>query len=504
MLFFLKQYFCGTAQGDLASFVSLSACCASEHSKRNALGKRLMKILSAYFAGGKNNDELKAVIIDISKDRYVLKSARTLSSAEFSALAENGRTRLTCEYADLLAEEEELPPVSDKKAATLLVKNKIQNVLKPNTDYTFAVHDAFTASPVYLPGSRTSRKSYTIYGVPSDFLDSYIGGALRSKLSVATFDRFALVPLSKKVDPKGVVCHIYADRSRIILSFSAGDNLIYARIADIPAARSTGEALNDFFYEIISLTWLYVKQTKQVPVGAIIFSGTLKGRIALEESVKSFCKQDLSYLNASDYIKNCDNSVFQEYLLAIGAAMAEENANFLPINDIELNVYKSALGKLNIVLCAILTALVIFGAAKFAGYTKKREQLAAAAETLNARLAALDEAVSDSYSLYYISSYLHILAEREKTPAALIVPIQELLGREKYLSAHFYGGAENNVTLAGVETFKTYTSSWLFAAEYGDYLKEFGIRVNIPARENSILNIPDRRLEIKTELGAQE
>ncbi len=458
-----------------------------------------MKIFSACLAGGADSGEAKAVIVDKAKDMLTLRSARTLPVDDFIAQAGSGHARITLEYADLLADEAELPPVSDEKTASLLIKNKLHNMLKPDTDYTFIRRDISDISPSSLTGGINSH--YSIYAVPSEFLDEYINDRMRSKLSMVTFDRFPLAALSKKVDPVGLVCHVYADRRRIILSFSAGANLIYARTADIHVKYSAGDELNDFFYEVINLTWLYVRQTRQLPVSAVVFSGTLKGRTALEERVKAFCGQDIRYLNASDYVKNCDDGIFQEYLPAIGCALTEDSANFLPAAYREQNAYKTVLKKINIALCILLVAMLVSGTVKFHTYTEKLEQLTATAEALDGRLEALDSAIADTDTLYYTDNYIKLLAGRDKSPMNLIIPVQEALGREHYSLVRFHYDTENSVSLGKLETFKTYTAGWLFAAEYNDYLAEFGIRGGMSTDLNSILNIPERKLEIKAEIG---
>ncbi|MDR0454387.1 MAG: hypothetical protein LBH05_06220 [Deferribacteraceae bacterium] len=466
-----------------------------------------MRIFSASITGGKKNAEFKAVTIDKIRNRLVLESVQTLSHTEFFAWAKNGRTMLTCEYTDMIAYEAELPSVLNKKTTDLLIKNKIQNMLNPDTDYTFVLHNLVnTVNPAtsYRTDSTSYYKRYAIYGVPSDYLNAYIGDRTRSKLSIATIDCFALAALSKQIDPEGFVCHAYADITHIILSFSVGDNLIYSRVADIYIKHTDLEDIDNSIFEIINLTMLYVKQTKQRPVNTVIFSGTLKGRISLEERVKNFCGQSVRHLNAQDYIKNCSDNIFQEYLLAIGCVLVKNNANFLPAEDMERNTYKAALVKINIILSLFLAVAIIFGAVKYAGYTKKREQLTVAAETLSGRLTALDEAVPDSDVLSYISSYINILAENEDTPVNLLVPLQELLMQARYSSVRFYRSTENSVTLQGTKTFKTYSSGWLFASEYSDYLKEFGIRGGISAEQSSVLKITDREFEIKTEIGTPE
>jgi hypothetical protein len=417
----------------------------------------------------------------------------------FASKVDEG-THVTCEYVDAVSAEAEFPPLNDKKAFATLAKSKVQEQLQPNVDYAFAFSEATVPRSGDAAPSISVLKTYNIYAVPADLINQYSGGStMAGNIAYLTLDQFSMVAFSEQVASDKLICHAYADKNQLLITFSFGKNLIYSRISAVPKSFDSKEDRLNFYYETLNLTYVYMRQSRQLPVDMLIFSGLLKYEKELEESVKNFSGHEVQYLEPSQYIADCREDIFDEYMLAIGCCLADAEFNFVPPTNNELIAYKQVLLALNIGLsAAVLVAAVLF-VIKVVQYSDIKSDILARSQRLNRTLQDLDSAVEDPVELRYFNTYFSTMRDREFTPVNAIVKAQELLYLNTYENIRFVlnDKSESVVLVRKRETFDSYTGTYDFQRKYNNYVDNF--RALSPVA-NSRLRLPDRSYEMDTQL----
>jgi hypothetical protein len=457
-----------------------------------------MKIFAGAL-GGTNNTLVKTVTVNKVRNKLRFLNARTMSMHAFASKVDEG-THVTCEYVDAVSAEAEFPPLNDRKAFALLAKSKVQEQLQPDTTYAFAFSEATVPRSGDTAPAPSVMKSYNIYAVPADLINQYSGGStMAGNIAYLTLDQFSMVAFSEKVATDKLICHAYADKNQLLITFSYGRNLIYSRISAVPKSFDSKEDRLNFYYETLNLTYVYMRQSRQLPVDMLIFSGLLKYEKELEESVKNFSGHEAQYLEPSQFITDCREDLFDEYMLAIGCCLADEEFNFVPPTNNELIAYKQVLLAVNICLAIFMLAAAVAFVIKVAKYSEIRSDIVARTQRLNRTLQDLDGIIDDRVELKYFNTYLTAMKNRENTPVSAIVKAQELLYLNTYENIRFVMNNKNEgtVVVRKQETFDTYSSTYDFQRKYNNYVDNF--RALSPVT-NSRLRIPDRAYDMNMEL----
>ncbi|MDR2105274.1 MAG: hypothetical protein LBP51_05925 [Deferribacteraceae bacterium] len=457
-----------------------------------------MKIFAGAL-GGTNNTLVKTVTVNKVRNKLRFLNARTMSMHAFASKVDEG-THVTCEYVDAVSAESEFPPLNDKKAFAMLAKSKVQDQLLPDVRYAFAFSEATLPRASDSAPSVSVMKSYNIYAVPADLITQYSGGStMAGNIAYLTLDQFSMMAFSEKVATDKLICHAYADKSQLLITFSYGNNLIYSRISSVPKSFDSKEDRLNFYYETLNLTYVYMRQSRQLPVDMLIFSGLLKYEKELEESVKNFSGHEVQYLEPSQYISDCREDIFDEYMLAIGCCLADPAFNFVPVTNNELISYKQVLLVVNLCFAVLVLAAFVACVLKAAKYVELRGDISSRTQRLTSTLNQLNAVIGDENELRYYNTYINALRQRETSPINAIVKAQELLYMNTYEEIRFVldNKNESSVIVRKKETFDTYTSTYDFQRKYNSYIDNFKALSPIA---NSKLRIPDRTYDMDMQL----
>ena len=461
-----------------------------------------MKITSASLSNYKAGGECRVITARKNKGTLNLSRVRRMSVKELASYAK-GTVHLTCEYLDLITGEVELPPVTDIKSINVLTKNKLADNVRSDVGYTFVRQESIEQMPQQ---QHSVMKPYTVFGVPDDFFPSIIPSKLQSKLTIATLDPFSMIAISRRVNDRDLVCHAYADEDRLILTFSIGEKLVYSRVTAVPSNVASQEERISFYYDTINLTYLYVRQSRQIPISVVILSGLLNAEYSLAESVETLTGVRVSEIDHTSIIKNCNEAQFHEYLLPIGAALVPSEANFTSTGYQEEMVYGQLMAFINIIFFIALLVGIAGSAFYFTKYTSAKNNLRNKISALNGKLITLEREVGDDVaksSLFYIDNYLSLLIRRETTPAALLQPTQEVINRDQYTSLVYRDVPNSMLEVLKLESFKTYSASYMFETDYKAYLASLKER-NVNVDSMSVLTIPERKYDMRTDLQNAE
>jgi hypothetical protein len=396
-----------------------------------------MRIISASLSGYTTGGECRVITANRTKGGLALARARHMSIKELTSYAKGRNVHISCEYLDMVTGEVELPPVSDIKSINALTKNKLQDNVRDDIGYTFIRQEPVETAPQAQSTQISVMKQYTVFGVPDDFIPSIIPAKLQSKASIITLDPFSMIAISKRVNSKELVCHAYADEDRLVLTFSIGDKQVYFRVTAIPETLNSKDDLINFYYDTINLTYLYVRQSRQIPITVVLLSGLLYNEKSLADSVETLTGVRITDLDHTSIIKNCSEEQFHEYLLPIGAALVNNDVNFISVSFQEDLAYRDILTKLNMAFAVVLAVMVVLAGKYFVEYQSKKSNLDRQVTMLNGRLNSLETYIGDESSknsLFYIDNYISLLHRRELTPASLMQPTQDLIIRDTYTS----------------------------------------------------------------------
>lgn len=453
-----------------------------------------MKIFAASLSS--TGSDIKTVTLNRAKNKLSLIKARVIDQKAFASA--KGNVFITGEYLDLVSATVELPPVKDEVSVNLVIKNKLIDSLRPDQEYSFIRRE------IQTEGQRVNlmSKTYNVYGVPNEFVTSIVPPKVMHNVLLLTLDQFALINISKRVSPNELVCHVFADTERVIVSFSMGDQLVYSRVTVIPENISQGGNINEFIYDTINLTYVYARQSKQLAVSVFIMSGLLFNQQEIISKVRSLTGLSITTLSAKPFIKNCTDEVFNTYLLPIAAAMSDSSIDFLPVYNKQLQAFKFVIKVVNFALVAVFFVALYILNGKYAEYKEVSFRLQNSVNQLNAKLDALDSKLGNDTKrslLHYCNKYIAGLQRRDESAVMLIPSVQDMIYRDIYDSITFISSEYNVVEVGKGLNFDNYTTTFVFAEDYDKFLQsmeEKGFLVNA----GSVIALPDRSFEIMADL----
>ena len=370
--------------------------------------------------------------VTVIKKGSKLKLVETTRERDILGELKGEGTYLALFYPNLNVETVEIPPVKDEDTREILIKKKLADILGLQTDHLVVYRE--------LPEESTeTKKVFRVFAIPSDVYHDpeTLPENLKDEQEIFTLEQFSLCGLSKLLYPDKTVFHIYSDESKLMVTVSKGDEIIYTRSINIPSYVFE-EDLDNFLYENVNMTYIFVAQRSGIRPDMILLSGFAKDRSSFVESLCNLVQENVAVPLVPEGFSGVSTEIFHEFAPCFGTLFLSEVYDFSPRSVKEKRKARRILEK---VIPLLVLAFLLLGS--FLGWQAKeildkKKHL----ETLSLRLQreafalVKDDLLSDQHRLKFYTDYLRALSEsRKKNPfifAKELVPLIEFAMPVRY------------------------------------------------------------------------
>ncbi len=332
---------------------------------------------------------------------------------------------VTVVYPDISEEVVKIPPVKDPETKEILIKKKVAEVIGTSGENLIIYFEV-------PEESSPTERAFKVYAIPQNIFseDNYIDENIRTKLHFFTVSSFSLAGISKLLFPEDIVFHAFGDEENLVITVNHGDDIIYMRIIQIPAyAKESEESYEDFAYENINMTYIYVAQRKNIKVDRFLISGKLKDSERLVQNLINLIPSGVSSPIPPENIRNIDALKFHELLPAFGTFFIPETYDFSPLEAKKVR-------KLNNLIRKAIPALMVIFLISFTLFTLELKRVFEDLEMLRILSMRVDreykkvmerEIIRTGLYEYYIQYLLNLYESRERNPFIILSDIKELL-----------------------------------------------------------------------------
>lgn len=370
--------------------------------------------------------------VTVTKKGSKLKLVETTRDRNILGELKGEGTFLALFYPNLNVETVEIPPVKDEDTKEILIKKKLADILGLQTDNLVVYRE--------LPEESTeTKKVFRVFAIPSEVYHDpeTLPENLKDEQEIFTLEQFSLCGLSKLLYPDKTVFHIYSDESKLMVTVSRGDEIIYTRSINIPSYVFE-EDLDNFLYENVNMTYIFVAQRSGIRPDMILLSGNSKDRDGFVESLCNLVQENVAVPLVPESFSGVSTEIFHEFAPCFGTLFLSEEYDFSPSPVKEKRRARRILEKVVPLLGLVFILLAGFLGWQVKEILDKKEKLEGMSRRLEREALSLvaDELLSDRQRLKFFADYLRALSDsRRKNPFILakqLVPLVEFAMPVRY------------------------------------------------------------------------
>ncbi len=334
---------------------------------------------------------------------------------------------------DLLMERVEVPPVKDPETLEVLIKKRISEALGLSEDYLLVYR---------LLETHRDRRVYRVFGIPSSTYEStdLIDERTRLRVELFTPSLISLAGVSKVVGGDLTVFHVYMDGSRLIMTVSRGDEVLYAR--SVPVDVGDAESL---LIEHVSMTYIFVAQRQNIPVDLVLVSGLTKDKDSVLENLLGTVQAGIATPVVPTSLRNVTNDQFHDLLIPLGNLFLSSEYDFSPREVREKRwFFKVVTRSLYLIYSLLILLSVLLGVRVYEflrdlrDYENQRDLLVTRAKAFRA------EKIIREGRLDYYRTYADLIyRSRSLNPLNILKDVGPLLSNIKARSYTFVSGKDS-------------------------------------------------------------
>ncbi|EDP76671.1 hypothetical protein [Hydrogenivirga sp. 128-5-R1-1] len=329
---------------------------------------------------------------------------------------------ISISYPELIHERLELPPVQDEDTLRVLIKKGLSESAGVSEEVFIVYREAEEESGA-------QKKSLRVFALPTSALQSLnLDEEIIRESQFFTLSQLSVAGISRFVSADQTVFHVFLDEDTLTMTVSSGDEVLYTRSVAIPPyARETG--LEDFLYENINMTYIFVAQRSNIPVDLILLSGEAIKMDSLAESLVQLTSGGVAVPVPSGTFGGINGETFNEFLPCFGTLLLPEDYDFSPEDVKERRAFKRFLGRaLPVLGLFLLLLLPLFGIRLYSLYsTSERIDGLSRLIELQARSLLKDPTLKEPLFTYY-KTYLGAIDEsRLRNPLRVLSDMEGLI-----------------------------------------------------------------------------
>lgn len=370
-----------------------------------------MKFLAAEFEGNRTDTASRAALFEKRKGLFVLSGVFSAKADDLLSVKGSESLVICCGCPDFSAETVYAPAALKGSSLRLFLKSKSMKSGERSTAVFGKCSNTADSGekecPVYIMPDRTYEQ------------ESGLDYEQRTAADIFTLSPAALCGISAAQYPDRTVVHAYADENKVIITASAGENILYARTAPC----QDGTALADE----LDLTMAYITRNRGISPDLLLLSGLFAtdGHTADEvrkaQTVQAVCAAPDGLLS------ECTFDAFHKIILPFGAVLNGAKFDFTPEKYRKKKAFAKTMLVLNSLLLVLLVAFTALNLHMFSSYKTKTEKLTKAASALRTDREKTAELLASSPSSGYLLTYLELLSDRNKNPIRHLQAVEPLI-----------------------------------------------------------------------------
>ncbi len=386
---------------------------------------------------------------------------------------------------DFSIQKVETPPIKDKSAVEFILKNKLSAQLEEdinNYHFTYVKDEAQSTSTNYVFNVFLIKKSYIYQLFSENVLEN---------LNLLTLSAFSLAGITKLLNKSEYIIHFYGDEKRSIIVLCKDGQVEYARETTAPEFIFSEEDLRNFYYESLNLTYIYLRQNRNINIGSILVSGNILEDFTLINDIYNFTGLPIFCLNPKQIIKNIDTKVFNKHTIAIGNLFLEKTYDIREKEILYKKTFNVASKYVALSLLVLLLVLFAFFIKNFVSYKTLQAQLSKEKQYFKQKVQIItkDIKITPKELNYYIT-YVKLYDKAfNYTLFNFLEDIKPLLSLHKFNNLSFKKLSDNkfSITLQSTVSFNSLLSLNKFEKELNKKLSS--IKKKIEVRNNSKIDI---------------
>lgn len=263
-----------------------------------------MKIFTGEYIAGK----IIGLKLEKKKNRYIFVEEKELFLEDFK----EKNAYISIDLQDFIIQKVEIPPIRDKSAIEFIIKNKLSNQIEEDIENYRILF--FKDEAQSIP----TQFSFNVFLIKKDNINKSFPQNILENLNILTISSFSLAGLAKVLNSKNYILHFYGDEKRAILVLCKDGNIEYVRETYVPEFIFSQEDLRNFYYESLNLTYIYLKQNRNIKIDNILLSGLISEDESLVKDIYSFAGIPVFSLNYKQIIENMDIKIFNRNIIPIG------------------------------------------------------------------------------------------------------------------------------------------------------------------------------------------
>ncbi len=337
-----------------------------------------------------------------------------------------GELLISSYHPDLIMERVEVPPVKDPETLEVLIKKRLSESAGLQGDYLLVYK---------LLEAQRDRRVYRIFGMPRDVYEEspLINEDTELKISIFTSSHLSLAGISKAVSEDLTLFHVYADKERIIMTVSRGDEVLYTR-----SVLFGGADPDSFLFEHVNMTYVFVAQRQNIPVDLILLSGLAKDMDSFIRDLINTVPAGVATPLVPENLRNVTPERMHSYLIPFGSLFLSSDYDFSPREKREKRWFFRTLNRSLMIIYPVLIPLLAFLAMNvyefwinLKDYTDQREFL-----VTRSRAFFAEDLVREGKLDYFLTYTDLIYRSRVENPMNILKdvgPLFKILKAESYL-----------------------------------------------------------------------
>jgi len=382
-------------------------------------------------------------------------------------------------HADMLQEKVSVLPVEDEGTREILLKKELHGRIGGGEDYLILSEEV-------LQESTERERVYRVFALPKEVLESSVPAELEEKLEFFTVPNFSIHGISSELFSDRTVFHAFADEKALIITVSAGGEVLYTRTTLIPAyAGADKEDYTDFVYENVSMTYMFVAQRSKIPVDLVLLSGKLYDLPRFVESLLTSIPVGIAVPLVPDRFPGMEAVFFLENLPSFGTLLLPQTYDFSPKELKEKRTIRRVLSKAIAVLSGAFLLSSTLLAFELFSLKKEIEDLKSLHAAMLVSLSAISKDIGRrEEEIKYYATYINLIDKARRENPLRVLPATYTLLREIKPKRYVFSskGGKPVLSVRMERTFLKGSDPYFYAANLRkklEQLREKGISYRI-------------------------
>ena len=439
------------------------------------------------FSGEYFHGKIKGITLKKRKNTLFFIKENEFNSEEFNL--EN--SYIAVDVPNIIMHTVETPPINDKNALELIIKNKLSTLVEENVDnykLLFFKNEALSSKDSY---------AFNVFLVDKSFIENIFKSDQLKLMELLTASAFSLGAYSVHFPDKYVI-HFYGDEKRAIITLSINGVLEYVRYVNTPEYIFSQEDLKNFYYEAFNLSYIYLRQNRSFKADLLILSGNISEDEFLITDIYNFSNLPAVSLNPNYFIRNINKNIFKKHIIPVGNIFLSKEydirekeilffLNFKKISKYMLLFFFA----LNIIFFGLLLKSFLSYENTYKEFQKTKEMI-----FLRSRNIIKDFKLSEKDIEYYIN-YIRILNKEKKyTLSDFVKEIKPVLLIHKFEVFKYKKLSPNTyvINLQSQVYFNSLTALYSFNEKLEKALKYIDRSIKI--KNNSKTDLNNKKIKI--------